>query len=460
MSKEDLKKRAIYFLDRIKELNPKYNAILYVFDEQKIFEQIKKLESKDKNSLVYGKFFTIKDSFVTIDAPTTAGDKYLEGFMSPYNATVVQRLLNAGAILIGKTNMDSWGFGGSTENSAYGPTRNPFDVERVAGGSSGGSACAVALDFCDFSIGEDTGGSIRNPAAYCGIYGYKPTYGMISRYGCIAYASSLDTVGVFSKDLALMSDVIDIIRGSDGNDMTIDDSLFDKKFIPKKTFAYSEDLIPDGTNAELRDEYLNFIEKLKSLGYKAINVKFNFFDISVPVYYITAMSEASTNLARYHGTRYGKFWREFEENKDTRNKFTNWEELFVESRTLGFGDEAKRRITLGSYVLSEGYYDAYYKKAQEIRNYIRSVYDEIFQNADFVLSPVTPGPAPKIGEKITDPVAAYMDDIYTVTVNLADLPAISFPVAKYKNGLPMGFQIIGPKGSDFELINVLSKFTE
>ncbi|MCX8035012.1 MAG: Asp-tRNA(Asn)/Glu-tRNA(Gln) amidotransferase subunit GatA [Candidatus Dojkabacteria bacterium] len=455
MDIQSLKNRAREFLSRINELNQKYNAILYVLDEEAIFKQIDSLDTKNKNSPIFGKFFTVKDSFVTIDAPTTAGDKYLEGFISPYDATVVQRLLDAGAILIGKTNMDSWGFGGSTENSAYGPTRNPFDVERVAGGSSGGSACAVALDFCDFSIGEDTGGSIRNPAAYCGIYGYKPTYGMISRYGCIAYASSLDTVGVFSKDINLMRDVIGVIRGSDSKDMTIDETLFDIKFDVKKTFAYSEDLIPDGTNTELRNEYLNFIEKLKTLGYNAINVKFDFFDISVPVYYITAMSEASTNLARYHGTRYGRYWQSLVEKLD-KNSHLSWEDIFFDSRTEGFGDEAKRRITLGSYVLSEGYYDAYYKKAQEIRNYIRSTYEKIFQDADFVLSPVTPGPAPRIGEKVTDPVAAYMDDIYTVTVNLAGLPAIAFPVTKYENGLPMGLQLIGPKGSDLELINILS----
>lgn len=455
MDIQNLKNKAREFLSRISELNPKYNAILYVLDENTIFHQIDGLESKDKKSPVFGKFFTVKDSFVTVDAPTTAGDRYVEGFMSPYNATVVQRLLDAGAILIGKTNMDSWGFGSSTENSAYGPTRNPFDVERVAGGSSGGSACAVALDFCDFSIGEDTGGSIRNPAAYCGIYGYKPTYGVISRYGCIAYASSLDTVGVFSKDLKLMHDVISVIRGSDGKDMTIDESLFTKSFQMKKTFAYSEDLIPPGTNPELVNAYLSLIEKLKNLGYKAINVKFDFFDISVPVYYITAMSEASTNLARYHGTRYGRYWQSFVE-KLGKNSDLSWEDVFFDSRTEGFGEEAKRRITLGSYVLSEGYYDAYYKKAQEIRNHIRQVYENIFNEVDFILSPVTPGPAPKIGEKITDPVAAYMDDIYTVTVNLAGLPALAFPFTKYSNSLPLGMQIIGPKGSDVELINILS----
>jgi aspartyl-tRNA(Asn)/glutamyl-tRNA(Gln) amidotransferase subunit A len=425
---------------------------------------------------------------MAIGTPTTAGDKYLEGAQSEFNATVIQRLLDEGAILIGKTNMDSWGFGSTTENSAYGVTKNPFDKTKVAGGSSGGSAAAVALEMCTFAIGEDTGGSVRGPASYCGVYGYKPTYGLISRFGCIAYASSLDSVGIFTNSAEDIGIVCDVIAGPDGSDMTVENvkelrvasyglgkdnsqpvtrNQKTEKLNPKKTFAYSIDFIPEEINEDTKRIYLETIEKFKAAGYEAVEVNFSTFTSVIPTYYITAMSEASTNLSRYQGTRYGKFNDELQitnykldtDKPVTRNsqteKLNSWEDLFTTARSDGFGPEAKRRTLMGAYVLSEGYFDAYYKKAQKIRNKIYQEIEKALENTDFILSPVTPSSAVKIGEKSTNPVEMYLEDIYTVTANLAGIPAISFPAGKDKNNMPIGMQIMGNKFDDQKLIEVL-----
>jgi aspartyl-tRNA(Asn)/glutamyl-tRNA(Gln) amidotransferase subunit A len=396
---------------------------------------------------------------MAIDTPTTAGDKYLENSQSEYNATVVQKLLDEGAILIGKTNMDSWGFGSTTENSAYGVTKNPFDKSRVAGGSSGGSAAAIALDMCVFAIGEDTGGSVRNPAAYCGVYGYKPTYGIISRYGCIAYASSLDSVGIFGNTAEDLSLVLEIISGEDDRDMTVENYEFKiTNYELKKKFAYSMDFIPENIDEEIRKAYLKTIEKFKDKSYEPVEIKLESFKSAIPTYYITAMSEASTNLSRYQGTRYGNLAQKLEASNYNFNEFglNSWEELFTKSRTNGFTDEAKRRIFMGAYVLSEGYFDAYYKKAQKIRNKLLEEIEGILEQTDFILSPVTPSVAPKIGASSDDPISMYLEDIYTVTANLAGVPAISFPAGENSEGMPIGMQIIGEKLSDKKLINILN----
>lgn len=450
-----------YYLKKIEELNSEYNVFLEIRSKEELLKEAgdadqARMQGSQKRLL--GIPFVIKDSFNAKGTFTTAGDKYLEKTPSEFNATIVDKLLKEGAILIGKTNMDSWGFGSSTENSAYSVTKNPFDKNRVAGGSSGGSAAAVALDMCTFAIGEDTGGSVRNPASYCGVYGLKPTYGRISRYGCIAYASSLDSVGVFSRDPKDLEIIFMILEGNDEKDMTY--QIFDNDKSLKKKFAYSKDFIPEGLNEDTKRIYLETVEKFKSLGYKANEVKFSSFDAVIPTYYITAMSEASTNLSRYQGTRYGSLVEKLKANGNNYAEFgiNSWEELFTKSRTEGFGKEAKRRVLIGAFVLSEGYFDAYYKKAQSIRNKIFGEIENALKDADFILSPVTPSSALEIGSKTTNPVEMYLEDVFTVTANLAGIPAIAFPAGKDKDELPIGMQIMGKKGDDLKLVEILKDY--
>lgn len=447
-----------YYLKRIDELNPEYNAYIFVRDREAIFAEAKIADterSKGSKKKLLGIPFALKDSFMAKDTPTTAGDKFLENSFSEYNATIVKKLLDEGAILIGKTNMDSWGFGGSTENSAYGVTKNPFDKEKVAGGSSGGSAAALALDLCTFAIGEDTGGSIRCPSSYCGVYGLKPTYGRISRYGCIAYASSLDSVGPFTKNADDLEILFEILEGEDGHDMT--HIAYNNNLELKKKFAYSLDFIPEGLNENTKNIYIETIEKFKSLGYEAIEFKFSLFNAVIPTYYITAMSEASTNLSRYQGTRYGNLVEKLKLNQNNYSEYNikTWEDLFIKSRTEGFTKEAKKRILVGAFVLSEGYFDAYYKKAQKIRNKIFAEISSILETTDFILSPVTPSSALKIGSKSTNPVEMYLEDIYTVTANLAGIPALAFPSGQDGENMPIGMQIMGRKGDDLKLIEII-----
>lgn len=446
-----------YYLKRIKNLNSKYNAFLFIKDEEKLLEEAYKADQEAKkksNKRLLGIPYAIKDSFQAIGTITTAGDKYLENTYSEYDAVVVENLKTEGAILIGKTNMDSWGFGGSTENSAYGPTCNPYDPERIAGGSSGGSAAALALDMCTFAIGEDTGGSVRNPAAHCGIYGLKPTYGRISRYGCIAYASSLDTVGIFAKNLQDLRLIFDIISTFDDKDMTYESYTPERK--RKNKFAYSIDLIPHEINQYIRNAYLETIERFKNKGLEGINIEFPFKDLLIPTYYITAMAEASTNLARYQGTRYGKLYQELEKNNFNFDKYKikSWQDLFTIARTEGLTKEAKRRVIVGAFTLMEGYFDAYYLKSQQIRKLLYDKINTILEDVDFILMPVTPNIPKKINEKGSNPLESYLEDIYTVTANLVGMPAISFPAHKINN-IPIGMQILGAKGSDELLISIL-----
>lgn len=446
-----------YYYAKIKELNDDYNVFLFLNDVEDLLalaDEADKERKEGSEKKLLGVPFALKDSFMAVGTPTTAGDTYLDNTMSEYNATIVQKLLDEGAILIGKTNMDSWGFGSTTENSAFGPTKNPFDKERTAGGSSGGAAAAVALDMCSFAIGEDTGGSLRNPASYCGVYALKPTYGRISRFGCIAYASSLDSIGPITRAAQDLNLIASIIEGEDDHDMTIDSGLKNKDSELKKRFAYSLDFIPQGVSEEMKETYLQDIEKFKSLGYEAVEVRFSLFEEVIPTYYITAMSEASTNLSRYQGTRYGKLNSEL---KMHQAGLQTWEELFTKARTEGFTSEAKRRILMGAYILSEGFYDAYYKKAQKIRNKLLNEINEILETTDFILSPVVPSVALKIGEKTTNPVEMYLEDVYTVTANLAGIPAVAFPSGISKEGLPIGMQIMGMKGSDNRLVETISK---
>jgi aspartyl-tRNA(Asn)/glutamyl-tRNA(Gln) amidotransferase subunit A len=451
-----------YYLSQITERNQEYNVYLSVRDKDELILEAKKadeLREQGSNQKLLGVPFAIKDSFMARGTTTTAGDKYLENAMSEYNATVVEKLLGEGAILLGKTNMDGWGFGGSTQNSSYGVTKNPYDITRVAGGSSGGSGAALALKMCAFAIGEDTGGSVRNPASYCGVYGLKPTYGRISRYGCIAYASSLDSVGIFANAPEDLSLVFEILSTPDDRDMTLvrnelpitDDEL-------KKKFAYSKDFMPEELDEEVKQAYLNTIEEFKKNGYEAVEVKFPSFEYCIPTYYITAMAEASTNLSRYNGTRYGKYQSsisDLQSSKETTPK--TWEELYKTARTKGFNKEAKRRVFLGSYISSEGYSEAYYKKSQTIRNLIFKELEDVLESVDFILCPVTPTPAPEIGETSDNPVKAYLEDVYTVTANLAGIPSIAIPVSKSSSGLPIGMQVMGGKFSEENLLRILKE---
>jgi aspartyl-tRNA(Asn)/glutamyl-tRNA(Gln) amidotransferase subunit A len=447
-----------HYLSNITEYNNTFNIYLFIKDKVDILkeaEEADKARSSGSSKKLLGIPFSIKDSYMALGTPTTAGDNYLKNTVSEYNSVVVEKLIDEGAILLGKVNMDAWGFGSSTENSSYGVTRNPYDESRVAGGSSGGSGASVALDMCAFSIGEDTGGSVRNPASFCGTFGMKPTYGRISRFGCIAYASSLDTVGIISRSSQDLDLIFDVLKEHDVNDMTLDTKVLESNN-DKKKFAWSTDFIPGGIDGDVKKIYLETIESLKSKGFEAIEVSFPMFDYCIPTYYITAMSEASTNLSRYHGTRYGDFQRRYNEG-EIKNIFS-WEDVYKRSRSEGFNKETKRRIFLGAYVSSEGYNDAYYKKAQKIRNLIYTEIDEILGGVDFILSPVTPTPAPKIGHVSDNPVQGYLEDIYTVTANLAGIPAIAFPAGKSKDGLPIGMQMMGKRHQDEKLVRILTNF--
>lgn len=444
-----------YYLDQINKKNPEINAYITVCEEVAL-DQAKKADerlSKGEKGDLLGIPYSLKDSFNTKGILTTAGSKMLENYVSPYNATTVQRLEDVGAILLGKTNMDAWGHGSSTQNSAYGVTKNPNDLSRVAGGSSGGTAAAVAADLCVFGIGEDTGGSIRQPAGFCGTYGLKVTYGKVSRYGCVAYASSLDTVGPMTKDAEDIKLVLDIIKGSDDQDATVQeiDTKQDKVKLVSEShdlkgskFALPTEYFVEGMDDEVKKSLDLFVKKIESLGGIVEKVSIPSTKYAVPTYYIIAMAETSTNLARYDGIRYGK-------HIDTG---LGWMEDVIASRTEGFGAEAKRRMMLGTYVLSAGYADRYYSKAQKVRSKLINEFDTVFENYDAIISPIAPTPAFKIGENTNDPIKMYLEDIFTVTANLVGIPSIAIPVNKTADGLPLGAQILGPKWSEDMLIEI------
>jgi aspartyl-tRNA(Asn)/glutamyl-tRNA(Gln) amidotransferase subunit A len=349
----------------------------------------------------------------------------------------VQKLIDEDAILIGKTNCDEFAMGSSNENSLFGNVLNPADSTRVPGGSSGGSAAAVAANLCDVALGTDTGGSIRQPAAFCGVYGFKPTYGRVSRFGLTAFASSFDTIGLFTKNVYDAGLVLEVISGKDSNDSTSVDNLIpnyssllsEKKRlkigIPKEYFA-------DGLDNEIKNAVLNVVDKLKFEGYEIKKVSLPMTEYTIATYYILTTAEASSNLARFEGARYGFRAKEY----------ANLKEMYLNSRTKGFGKEVKRRIMLGTYVLSSGYYDAYYRKAQKVRRLIKEDFDKVFSEVDLLITPTTPTTAFKIGEKSNDPLQMYLSDIYTTSANLAGIPGMSIPIGKNSENLPIGLQIL------------------
>lgn len=393
---------------------------------------------ENKAFLLTGIPVAVKDNMCAKDILTTCASKILHNFKPPYESTVTARLKEQGYILTGKTNLDEFAMGSSTENSGFYTTKNPWDLERVPGGSSGGSAAAVAADECIAAIGSDTGGSIRQPASLCGVVGLKPTYGRVSRYGLIAFASSLDQIGPITKNVTDAAIMLNAIAGHDPKDSTsapIDVPDFAnvlgqeikglKIGIPKEYFI-------EGMDKDVEDSVRSAIKKLESLGAIPVEVSLPHTSYAVAVYYILATSEASSNLARYDGVKYG--FRA--EGKDLL-------EMYMNTRAKGFGTEVKRRIMLGTYALSAGYYDAYYKKGQQVRTLIKQDFDNAFKNVDVIVTPTSPSAAFKIGEKATDPLQMYLSDIFTISVNLAGLPAISIPCGFTRNNLPIGLQIIG-----------------
>lgn len=439
-----------FYLDNI-EKGKHLNAFLLVFNDEalKRADEIDmKLKAGTAGKLA-GMVIAVKDVLSLKGYTLTCSSKILKNFEALYTATAVQRLLDEDAIIIGKTNCDEFAMGSSNENSAYGNVLNPLDDSRVPGGSSGGSAAAVAADMCMVSLGTDTGGSIRQPAAFCGVTGLKPTYGRISRYGLTAFASSFDSIGPFAKNIHSAALVLEVMAGKDKNDSTstehlVDDysSDLDNVDVSKMRIGVISDLDESGLQTEIKDTMNQTIEMLRTNGAEIVPIELPNLKYSIQAYYILTTAEASSNLARYDGARYGV------RAKDT----AVLEDMYVNSRTEGFGVEVKRRIMLGTYVLSHGYYDAYYKKAQKVRRLIKEDFQRVFNDVDFILVPTTPTTAFKLGEKTDDPLAMYLNDIYTTSSNLSGNPALSVPAGKDGSGLPIGIQIIG---KDFDEAGIL-----
>jgi len=401
---------------------------------QNKIEQNKELNAYiDLGNVGDGVPIAIKDNIQVKDWSVTCGSKILQGYIAPYNATVIEKMLQAGLSPFGRVNMDEFAMGSTTESSFYGKTQNPHASDRVPGGSSGGSAAAVGAGLAIAALGSDTGGSIRQPAAYCGIVGMKPTYGRVSRYGLGAYASSLDQIGPMTQNVEDAAILYDIISGSDHKDST--NAMRDDKVTPNldPTRKLRIAILPkyiQNASQDVKDAYAKAIEALKAQGHEIVEKEMMDAKYDISAYYITATAEATTNLARYDGIRYGN-----------RVEGKNLEETFINTRSEGFGDEVKRRILLGNFVLSSGYYEAYYVKAQKTRHIIKDEYAKIFEDVDLILSPVAPSVAPKFGE-LAQPMDMYLSDLYTISVNLAGLPALSLPVMKNSEGLPVGLQLI------------------
>ncbi|MFY0546416.1 Asp-tRNA(Asn)/Glu-tRNA(Gln) amidotransferase subunit GatA [Brevibacillus sp. H7] len=463
----DLRKKEISVTDlveasltSIREADGEVKSVLYV-DEEQARLQAKALDERlsqgtEELGLLYGLPAGLKDNIVTQGLRTTCASKFLANYDPIYDATVSKKVKDADALIVAKLNMDEFAMGGSNENSGFFPTKNPWNTEYVPGGSSGGSAAAMASRHFYFTLGSDTGGSIRQPAAFCGVVGLKPTYGRVSRFGLVAFASSLDQIGPITKNVEDAAYVLQAIAGHDEYDSTsaavdVPDYLSaltgDVKGL---RIGVPKELIGEGIDAEVRDAVLAALKQLESMGATWSEVSMPHTEYAVPAYYLLASSEASSNLARFDGVRYGVR----ADNAD------NLIELYKESRSQGFGSEVKRRIMLGTYALSSGYYDAYYKKAQQVRTLIIRDFESVFANFDVILHPTTPTTAFKIGENIDDPVKMYLEDICTVPVNLAGLPAISVPCGFAANGLPIGMQIVGRAFDESTILRVAHAYEQ
>ena len=442
-------------LEAIEERDGALNTFITVEGERALAraEQLQK-GVKDAVSPLYGVPMGVKDNICTKGVKTSCASKILGDFKPPYDATVVEKLAAAGAVGLGKLNLDEFAMGSTTETSFYGPTRNPWDLERAPGGSSGGAAAAVAAGLGWYAIGSDTGGSIRQPASYCGVTGMKPTYGTVSRYGLIAYASSLDQIGPLCRDAADCAAVLDVLQGRDKRDGTSLDGEYGHLLdgltgdVKGMKIGIPADCFGDGLDGQVRKAVLAVADVLKSRGAEVVELSFPVMEYVVPTYYIIAAAEASSNLSRFDGVKYG--WR--------AEGYEDLTDLYNKTRTQGFGLEVKRRILLGTFVLSTGYYDAYYRKALQVKAVIKSAFDEAFTHCDMLLTPVAPTTAPKIGESLRDPLKMYLSDIYTVSVNLAGLPGLSMPCGFDDKGLPIGAQLIGPHFGEGRLLNAAHAF--
>ncbi len=444
----------------IKKRDPEYQCYLTIAEEEALKEAKKVQKEIDDgmyaDSLLAGVPIAIKDNICTKGIKTTCASKMLDDFIPPYDATVMKRLKEAGCITIGKVNMDEFAMGSTTETSYFKQTKNPWDVTRVPGGSSGGAAAAVAAEEAFIALGSDTGGSIRQPSSFCGVTGIKPTYGTVSRYGLIAYASSLDQIGPIGRDVTDCATLLETIAGGDPYDSTC---------VAAKSSSYRAALKDDvsgmrigipngyfkeGLDCEVKEQVLKAAEVLSQKG-----AKVEFFDLpaseyAIPAYYVIASAEASSNLSRFDGVKYGYRTSEFE----------NLKELYEKTRSEGFGDEVKRRMMIGAFVLSSGYYDAYYNKALKVKATIKKAFDQAFASYDMILGPTASTTAPKLGESLSDPLKMYLGDIYTVSVNLAGLPAISIPCGEDKKGMPVGMQLIGKPFEEATILQAAYSFEQ
>ena len=447
--KLSLTKNVSFFLQRI-ENNSDLNAFNSVFND--CLPQAESVEKKILNGdagKLAGMVVGVKDVLAVKDKPLTCSSKILKDFTAIYTSTAVQKLIDEDAVIIGKTNCDEFAMGSSNENSAFGNVLNPHDKSRVPGGSSGGSAVSVAAGLCDAALGTDTGGSIRQPAAFCGVYGLKPTYGRVSRFGLTAFASSFDSIGTFTNSIDDAAQILQVISGHDVKDSTsmdipvpdfINNLSVNKKFnigIPRECFG-------EGLGDEIKSAIEIQIEKLKSDGHNIVEITLPHTEYAIAAYYILTTAEASSNLARYDGAHYG-----------TRSENAgDLIDMYTDSRSENFGREVQRRIMLGTYVLSAGYYDAYYRKAQKVRRLLRQDFDEAFKKVDVILSPTTPSVAFKIGEKSSDPLQMYLEDIFTTSANLAGVPGINIPVGKNKDNLPIGMQFMANQFNELNLFQM------
>ena len=445
-------------LDAIAARQGENNAFITVLAEQAMAQAgvLDEDEAKRIAGPLAGVPAGVKDNICTLDVKTSCASKILGEFAPPYDATVMEKFRAAGGVMVGKLNMDEFAMGSTTETSFYGPARNPWDLERVPGGSSGGAAAAVAAGECWYALGSDTGGSIRQPASYCGVTGMKPTYGTVSRYGLIAYASSLDQIGPLARTAEDCAAVLDLLQGRDERDGTSLD--FDAGHLLERLSAdltgmkigIPVDCFGDGLDPEVREKVLAVAEVLKGRGARVEECKLPIMEYVVPTYYIIAAAEASSNLSRFDGVKYG--WR--------AGDYEDLTDLYCKTRTEGFGREVQRRILLGTFVLSTGYYDAYYKKALQVKAVIKQAFDEAFRKYDLLLTPVAPTTAPKLGESLGDPLQMYLSDIYTVSVNLAGLPAISMPCGFDRKGMPVGAQLIGAPLMEQKVLNAAHAFQQ
>lgn len=445
--------------ERINEVESKVESFNCLTKETAL-ETAKKVDEKiskgEELPLLAGIPLALKDNMNLIGYPTTASSKILENFVSPYNATVTEKLLNNLVPIVGKANLDEFAMGSSTENSAFKKTKNPWDLNKVPGGSSGGSAASVAACEATISLGSDTGGSIRLPGSFCGIIGMKPTYGRVSRYGLIAFASSLDQIGPFARTVEDAATLLEVISGVDPKDSTSLDVPVEKystllnNDIKGMKVGVIKELIGEGVSEDVSKAIQNAIDTYKSLGAEIIEVSLPYLKHSIGVYYIIATAEASSNLARFDGVKYGY------RSKDARNLM----DMYTKTRAEGFGPEVKRRIMLGTYALSSGYYDAYYKKAQQLRALITQDFAKAFEKADVLISPTCPNTAFEFGSKTEDPLAMYLTDIATISANLAGIPGISVPAGFDTSGMPIGLQILAPQLAETKLFNASYKFEQ